>query len=114
MGLDYLEKAKKIIESKISDPHYFVFSDDIFWCEKNIKFPNMFLVDHSYKGRKFEYYLQLMSQCKHFIIPNSTFAWWGAWLNNDNNKLVIAPSKWFTNCDINTKDLIPFKNWIRI
>ena len=113
MGLDYLNQSKEIIESKVENPHYFIFSDDVEWCRENIKFENMTLVDHRYKGEKFGFYLQLMSKCKHFIIPNSTFAWWAAWLNTDENKIVIAPNQWFTDNSINTTDLIP-TNWIRI
>lgn len=113
MGLDYLNQSKEIIESKVENPHYFIFSDDVEWCRENIQFENMTLVDHRYKGEKFGFYLQLMSKCKHFIIPNSTFAWWAAWLNTDEEKVVIAPKQWFTDNNINTADLIP-SNWIRI
>jgi hypothetical protein len=73
----------------------------------------MFIVDHTYKGNKFEIYLELMKSCKHFIIPNSTFAWWAAWLSDNKNKIVVCPQKWFTESKINTNDLIP-SNWIRI
>jgi|LakMenEpi03Aug12_release.lakeMendotaPanAssembly.Ray.scaffolds.fasta_scaffold27265_8 hypothetical protein len=110
---DYFTKAKEIIESKINKPKYFIFSDDIEWCKNNIKFDNMFIVDHTYKGNKFEIYLELMKSCKHFIIPNSTFAWWAAWLSDNKNKIVVCPQKWFTESKINTNDLIP-SNWIRI
>jgi hypothetical protein len=113
MEIDYINNAKSIIESKVENPHYFIFSDDIDWCKENIKFENMTIVDHSYKGDRFGYYLQLMLNCKHFIIPNSTFAWWAAFLSNSENKIVISPNKWFTDSSINTTDLIP-SNWIRI
>ena len=57
--------------------------------------------------------MQLMSMCKHNIIANSTFSWWGAWLNRNQNKLVIAPEKWFAGWKYDTKDLIP-ESWQRI
>ena len=113
MGVEYINKAVDIIKSKVDNPHYFIFSDDIDWCKENIKLDNMTIVDHYYKGNKFGYYLQLMKVCKHFIIPNSTFAWWAAWLNENDNKIVIAPKKWLTDENINTSDLIP-NNWLRI
>jgi hypothetical protein len=112
-GTEYVNHAKRIIESSIVDPHYFIFSDDVEWCRENIAFDNSTLVDHSYKGEKFSYYLQLMKNCKNFIIPNSSFAWWSSWLNDDQSKIVVCPKKWFTNSSINTSDLIP-SDWIRI
>ena len=54
-----------------------------------------------------------MTNCKHFIIPNSSFGWWAAWLANFSKKIVVAPKKWFSDSNINTKDLIP-DDWIRI
>ena len=54
-----------------------------------------------------------MSSCRHYIIPNSTFAWWSGFLNNNIDKIVISPKKWFTDESINTKELIP-NDWIRI
>jgi hypothetical protein len=113
MGVEYINKASKIIDSRINNPRYFVFSDDIEWCEENVKLDNMVIVNHEYKGDRFDLYLQLMKSCKHFIIPNSTFAWWSAWLGDNKNKIVISPKSWFTNDSINTNDLIP-SNWIRI
>jgi hypothetical protein len=113
MGTEYINEASKIIESKIDNPKYFVFSDDIGWCKENLKLDNMIIVDHKYKGDKFDLYLQLMNSCKHFIIPNSSFAWWSAWLSDNKNKIVISPKSWFTDSNINTNDLIP-SNWVRI
>lgn len=112
-GNEYINQSVEIINSKVDNPHFFVFSDDIEWCMSNIDIENMTIVSHKYKGFKFSNYLQLMMNCKHFIIPNSTFAWWSAWLNNNSEKIVIAPKRWFNRDEINTEDLIP-KNWIRI
>jgi len=115
IDLDYIEKSVSIIEKSISSPKYFVFSDDINWCKNNIKLNNVIFMENQQdilpycKG---EFDLQLMIQCKHYIICNSSFSWWSAWLNNNENKIVISPKKWF-NRNINTDDLIP-KEWIRI
>lgn len=112
-GIDYVAEAKKIIENNIKDPHYFIFSDDVEWCRENILTENSTIVDHSYKGEKFSYYLQLLKECSSFIIPNSSFAWWASWLNEESSKIVVCPKKWFSDGNINTSDLIP-KGWIRI
>ncbi len=68
-------------------------------------------VDHN-QGLESYNDMRLMSLCQHHIIANSSFSWWGAWLNSNQNKIVIAPKKWFAN-DTNVKDLIP-DNWIKI
>nr|MBP9741836.1 alpha-1,2-fucosyltransferase [Burkholderiales bacterium] len=57
--------------------------------------------------------MHLMSLCKHNIIANSSFSWWGAWLNNHHDKLVIAPNRWFNDTRINVRDLLP-KQWIKL
>ena len=106
-GLNYINNTE-------SELNVFVFSDDIEWCKNNLNFafPTTF-VDHEYAGEKFQSYLQLMTNCKHFIIPNSSFGWWAAWLADFSKKIVVAPEKWFSDSNINTKDLIPH-DWIRI
>jgi hypothetical protein len=113
MGLEYIMAGVEIIRSKIKNPHFFIFSDDIDWCRENIRLDNMTIVDHQYKGDRFGNYLQLMKACKHYIIPNSTFAWWGAWLNDNPDKIVITPAKWFADPNLITADLIPVE-WLRI
>jgi Glycosyl transferase family 11 len=113
-GIDYFQKAGEIIKNKIAHPTYFIFSDDMEWCEGNLKFagPTVF-VSHRFAGEKFRDYLRLMTACKHFIIPNSSFAWWAVWLNENPDKIVIAPEKWFNDSRVDTKDLAP-PGWIRL
>ncbi len=111
---EYYRQGEEIICSKISNPHYFVFSDEIDWCRENIKFNGpVTYVGHEYAGPKFQDYLRLMALCQHFIIPNSSFAWWAVWLNNNADKVVVAPQRWFNDANWNPKDLIP-KEWIAI
>lgn len=113
-SLSYFEKGAALIAHQVTNPKFFIFSDDVQWCEENIQLPfTMEVVDHSHKGYKFGNYLQLMTACKHFIIPNSSFAWWGAWLSSNKEKIVVAPENWFNDSTIDTSDLIP-PQWIRI
>ncbi len=110
----YYDKGLKIISAKEKDIVLYIFSDDIEWCMANLDFayPTVF-VKHSFKEPRVDYYLQLMAMCRHFIIPVSTFPWWGAWLSSHENKIVIAPRIWFTDPSINTNDLFP-EEWIRL
>ena len=107
---EYFEEAmKKFIG--LEDIHFFVFSNDINWVKENIKFPapytfvNINDEENGYKD------MWLMKNCSHNIIANSTFSWWGAWLNENPNKIVIAPKCWSRGCGKN--DRIP-EDWIKI
>jgi len=110
LTIEYYKEAIKIIKEKNQNIHLFVFSDDINWVKNNLKteFPITFI-----DGNKDYEDLILMSMCKHNIIANSSFSWWGAWLNQNPHKIVIAPKKWFNKPEINTKDLIP-ESWLKI
>ena len=91
-----------------SDREVIIFSDDIFWASSQELFqPDRFIISD---GNSSYHDLYMMTQCSDFIIANSTFSWWGAWLGNTGR--VIAPSKWFgpNNSHLNTKDLYP-ENW---
>jgi hypothetical protein len=92
--IEYYQQAIKALESKIKDIHFFVFSDDIEWAKKNltIPYPTIFVSNPNIKDYE---EMMLMSLCKHNIITNSTFSWWGAWLNQNPDEIVIAPEKWF-------------------
>lgn len=111
-SIDYYNQAIQEIARKVKNPHFFMFSDDPNWTKENIKppFPSTYMpynTDHPEED------LFLMSRCKHHIIANSTFSWWGAWLNPKKDKVVIAPKKWFNSPKMNTEDIIP-ETWIKI
>jgi len=111
---DYFINAMDIISTKVENPHFFIFSDDINWCKKNFSnIANSTVVDNNHLYMPYKYDLFLISKCKHNIIPNSTFSWWGAWLNNNENKIVLAPKMWTNQCLSNDIDIIP-ENWIQI
>ncbi len=110
-SLDYYLRAIKHIIKSIPDAYFFMFSDDPQWVYDNMKLDHpITIVDQNGPDKSHED-LRLMSQCKHNIIANSTFSWWGAWLNENPDKIVIAPKKWFNKFEGDTKDLIP-QRWI--
>src|SRR2546430_286356 len=95
---------------KIPKAFYYIFSDDVVWAkeninEKNIEFINWNKNKNSYKD------MQLMSNCKHNIIANSSFSWWAAWLNSNKNKIVIAPDNWAGM--VGTRDILP-EEWVTV
>ena len=109
----FYKNAMEIIEKRVENPVYFVFSDDMSWVKLNFTTnKETVFVDFNDASSSFED-LKLMSACKHNIIANSSFSWWGAWLNQNQQKMVIAPSKWFNDETINTKDIIP-ETWNKI
>lgn len=111
---NYFLNAANLIAKRVENPSFFVFSDDVEWCRENIKLEHpVTIVGHEHKGVKFGNYMQLMIACDHYIIPNSSFAWWAVWLNQKMDKTVIAPLNWFNDKNIDTSDLVP-DNWIRI
>lgn len=110
---EYYKRAVEIIENKIDSPVFFVFSDDMEWVKSNfITKQKTVFIDFNDASTNFED-IKLMSSCKHNIIANSSFSWWGAWLNENPDKIVIAPELWFNDNSINTKDIIP-TNWVKI
>jgi hypothetical protein len=94
--ISYYKRAIEYIRQNVNDPHYFFFSDDMQWIKENFQMPNCTYVDHN-KGKKSYIDMYLMSLCKHNIIANSSFSWWGAWLNKNGNKIVVMPEKWMND-----------------
>ena len=113
-GIKYFLGSFEKMKSLTPIGKIYVFSDDIEWCKNNLTFPcpTMF-VGKEYSGAGFEAYLSLMSACHNFIIPNSTFAWWAAWLCPYNDKIVIAPKEWLKSFILGGDDIVP-KEWIRL
>ena len=119
VGVDYLEKAIDYMIVNHEHSQFLFFSDDIEWCKYFVKhgeFAGEFESDFR-EGFTAEEDIAVMSCCDNHIISNSTFGWWGAWLNREANKVVISPSKdnWFGtgNSHLDTSDLIP-DSWIQI
>jgi hypothetical protein len=90
---EYYREAVAYIRQKTADPVFFIFSDDIQWVKDNLPLPGAVYVTGNTGLTGFRD-MQLMSCCKHHIIANSTFSWWGAWLNQTPGKIVVAPAKW--------------------
>ena len=112
-GLDYYQRAVEAIAQKFPNPTCFVFSDDMPWVKKNLRLivPIVY-VDHNFANKNYED-IRLMSLCRHNIVANSSFSWWGAWLNNHQDKIVIAPQKLFNNPAQLEHDCIP-ASWLRM
>jgi hypothetical protein len=94
---EYYLNAARIMATRVHNPKFFVFSDDMAWCRANLflDWPTVYATDVS--GLNSHFHLCLMSACKHQIIANSSYSWWGAWLNNSDDKVVIAPKCWFAS-----------------
>lgn len=105
---DYYDNALDFIEQKISNPLIYIFSDDITWAKVNFKEKHKYIfVDNIYDSDNVIDELYLMAQCKHQIIANSSLSWWGAWLNNNPQKIVVTPRQWLIKNPKTLNDLIP-------
>lgn len=105
--LQYYKEAIKLIRNKFKDSHFFIFSDDISWAIKNLTIKNVTYIEHTVIPHED---MHLMSLCKHNITANSSFSWWGAWLNQYENKTVIAPKNWF----VSRENEVACANWIQL
>lgn len=100
-GLDYYKKSVQYITEKVKKPVFYIFSDDINWCKENFDFiENKVFVSDTESAIDD---LMLMCSCKHNVIANSSFSWWGAWLNQNKTKIVVSPVNWIKNNPNNLK-----------
>ena len=114
--LTYFNKSANMIYEMIQNPVFFIFSDDSTWCKNNLNLPGKaHYVEDELKNSSATSvdFMFLMSICKHFIISNSTFGWWGAWLSSNKSKIVMAPEKWYSVSHIDTSDIYP-PSWTKI
>ena len=122
---EYYQKAIQYIEERVENPNFFIFSDNIAWCRKQFAaLKHEHFIDHN-RDEESYWDMMLMAACQHNITANSTFSWWGAWLNNRPDKLVITPANWFQNTyfkgknpvypsrHYNLQDQLP-ANWLRL
>ncbi|MCI8392281.1 MAG: alpha-1,2-fucosyltransferase [Roseburia sp.] len=107
----YYEKALEYIRERLNRPYLFVFTNDVNWVKRNLSYDiPMAVVSDQYELTDVQELL-LMSYCNHNIISNSTYSWWGAWLNTHKDKIVVAPRKWFLDRQRNT---IAAKSWVKL
>jgi hypothetical protein len=112
LPITYYQNAVKAMQEYSSDPTFFVFSDDIAFCRENLPSgPHYVFVDHNGQADAQED-LRLMSSCRHHIMANSSFSWWGAWLNPNPDKIVLAPDRWL-DPNVPHTDLLP-PAWKRV
>lgn len=112
-SLDYYRAAVAYIAERVDAPHFFIFSDDHAWVRENLQtgFPTTFVDVNSADNGICD--MMLMKSCRHHVTANSSFSWWGAWLNPSNEKIVVVPRQWFNEAVKDTSDLIP-SAWVRL
>lgn len=109
----YIQNSILFIKDKIQQPHFFVFSDDIEWCKKNLDFEESPVTFVEGNSDNIEQDIILMSNCKHNIISNSSFSWWAQNLNANPQKIVVTPEYWFNQKTETVQELV-VKNGLKI
>jgi hypothetical protein len=113
VGLDYYQRAMENLRRRLSSPSFYIFSDDPDWARDQLRPPGLTTCVAHNLGKCDHEDLRLMRACRHFIIANSSFSWWGAWLSTSPQKVVIAPEKWLRASYYSPTDIVP-ESWIRL
>jgi hypothetical protein len=112
-SLEYYRDAARHVAKHVAAPKFFVFSDepatvrDELGIDGNVRYVGNNPADRGHED------LRLMTHCKHFIVANSSFSWWGAWLGTATDKVVVAPERWFADPSADEGDIVP-SSWVRI
>ena len=115
--VEYYRNAVEEMKSRLKEPRFYVFTDNPDWVREHFTDFEYTLVDgNPVSGWGSHFDMQLMSCCKHNIISNSTYSWWGAYLNGNNDKIVICPNIWFNpdSCDEYTSGKLLCKGWLAL
>ena len=110
--LDYYFYSIQYVSKRVQQPIFFIFSDDIAWVRDNLNILHPCHYVNCNQGEESYNDMRLMSMCNHHIIANSTFSWWGAWLNPKLDKIVVAPKNWFAD-QTDASDLLP-QSWVKL
>ncbi|MEI9912654.1 MAG: alpha-1,2-fucosyltransferase [Bacteroidota bacterium] len=111
-SLSYYQRAISYIKQKVKNPHFFIFSDDMEWVKENLVIEDSPVEYMTHNANKDYEDLRLMYSCRYNITANSSFSWWGAWLNSHEEKIVVAPGNWVKE-RYHNPDLLP-DSWVRM
>ena len=114
LPLTYYQRAIEHIKGKIKTPSFYIFSDDLDWAKDNLKIDAPVSFADIDGGSKDYLELDLMSSCRHQIVANSSFSWWGAFLNRNPSKIVVSPAQWVKQEEINNKTFLHFPAWVKL
>ncbi len=112
IGMQYYTKAIEHVRHLKESCHFFIFSDDLPWCKQNFNFLDKITFVESNSDFSFTD-MYLMKHCRHHIIANSSYSWWGAWLCEEPGNITVAPGQWLMDKNLSTEKIY-CKNWIRI
>lgn len=112
-NIDYYSKGLQIASKGLKNPIVFIFSDDSEWVRNNLELPFESVIVDINDADNAHQDLWLMKSCQRFVIANSSFSWWAAWLSDAPKKIVVAPKNWFLSNQFDSSDLVP-SDWIRL
>lgn len=111
-GMEYYLSAMQYMRERIPVPRFYLFTDDADWCRRRFQDHDTIVIGHN-SGKESYRDMQMMTLCRHHIIANSSFSWWGAWLGEAEDTITIAPKKWMT-IQFGEEDTPAPKRWVKL